>query len=246
MRARRGPERWHDATVVRIALVAAGIMVLVAAVAWVRSDRGGTTSVTSSAPPTTESGVVAGVLGDGAGSSPSQRRAAERLLADVRAAAPAFATVAQAEAAGYASLGDAYSGVEHFTSWAAITDGTDLDVHHPEGLLYEVGPGGRRTLVAVLFMRPEGSQVSEAPRIGGPLTRWYAWGDLCQDPGPPPAITAASDATGTCPAGLVELSPFPTLHVWVVTHSCGPFSELESNEVRRGRSAEGCIHQHGS
>lgn len=244
MRPAARPERWHDATSVRIALVVAVAMLVAAAVVGTRGDAG-STSVTSSAPPTT-SGAVAGVFGDGAGSSKAQRAAAEQLLGDVRAAAPAFATTDQAEAAGYVSLGDAYSGVEHFTSWSAIADGRDLDVEHPEGLLYAVGADGGRTLVAMLFLRAEGTQVSEAPRIGGPLTRWYAWSDLCRNPGPPPAITAAADAAGACPKGLEPLSPFPTLHVWVVTHSCGPFSELESNEVRRGRSAQGCIHQHGS
>jgi hypothetical protein len=179
------------------------------------------------------------------GVTPAQAAAAEELVAAVAAAAPELASYDDAVAAGYASAGDAFTGVEHLVRWSLLDDGVDLDPTQPEGLVYEVADDGERTLVAMMFLRPPGARSDDAPRPGGPLTRWHEHGDLCVRPGPAPAVAGLTDAGGRCDAGLEPLRPMPGLHVWVVRHRCGPFAELEGPGVRLDPDAPGCRHEHG-
>lgn len=174
-----------------------------------------------------------------------QADAAEALVADVAEAAAAFESVDDALAAGYTSAGDAFTGVEHLVRWSLVDDGIDLDPTAPEALAYEVGRDGRRTLVAMMFLRPPGTRAVDAPRPGGPLTLWHEHGDLCLRPGPEPEVAGITDAAGRCEEGLELLRPMPGLHVWVVRHRCGPFAELEGPGVRLDPDAPACGHAHG-
>jgi hypothetical protein len=177
--------------------------------------------------------------------TPDQEAAAEALVREVLAAQDPPTTVAEAEAAGYRSIGDAFTGEEHLIDWSRVDDGVALDPEAPEALVFDVGDDGSRRLVAVMFLEPPGTRIDDAPAPGGALTRWHLHGDLCLDPGSdPPAVAGITDATGTCPDGLEELRRFPTLHVWLVPHRCGPFSELEGVGTDPSATA-GCDHQHG-
>lgn len=247
--------RWHGSVGVRAALALAGVVVVVAGVAWATAgssspDDGGAGSSAQEHRSTAGSGQVGAFdpavpldLSGVPGVSGSQQATAEQLVADVQAASSAFADVGAAQRAGYASIGDSFTGEEHLISWRALSDGVDLDPTKPEALVYDVAADGSRSLAAVMFMRPPGSRVDDAPTPGGALTRWHAHGDLCQVPGDVPRVGGITDATGACPAGLVALRPSPTLHVWVVAHPCGPFAELEGVGTRTTGSTA-CAHRH--
>lgn len=183
---------------------------------------------------------VAGVTAD-------EQAAAEALVGDVAASAHVFDTVEAAEAGGYRSIGDSFTGSEHFVNWSYVTDGRTLDAARPEALVFDVGDDGERTLVSVMFVEPPGTPLSRAPAVGGSLTPWHLHGDLCLDgDADPPRIGGITDAAGACPTGLEALQPAPTLHVWLVGHPCGPFAELEG--VGTGELSDligACVHRHG-
>lgn len=176
--------------------------------------------------------------------TPEQESAATALvLAALDAPHP---TVEEAEALGYRSIGDAFTGEEHLIDWSRVDDGVVLDPSAPEALVYDVAEDGTRTLVSFMFMEPPGTRIDDAPTPGGALTRWHLHGDLCLDPSTaPPSVGGSTDATGTCPSGLEPLRQFPTLHVWLVAHPCGPFSELEGVGTVARSVPAGCEHDHG-
>lgn len=251
----RGDDAWHRSVAVRAAVVGAAVMVVVAAVVWATAGARSTTSDAEGSGSHAASGsstagrvrpfdpAQALDLSGVPGVSPSQQAAAEQLVTDVAAAAPAFTDVHAAERSGYVSIGDSFTGEEHLISWTALADGVDLDPARPEALVYDVAADGTRSLAAFMFMRPPGSRVDDAPRPGGALTRWHAHGDLCEVPGDLPRVGGSTDATGACPAGLVAMRPSPTLHVWLVAHPCGPFAELEGVGTRSTGSTA-CAHRH--
>ncbi len=82
-------------------------------------------------------------------------------LADkVHAANDRFEDVAKAKAEGYAPI-PCVSGVDggamgiHFVSQQLIDDPT-IDIAHPEAVMYEPGPDGKMTLIAVEYITPKG------------------------------------------------------------------------------------------
>lgn len=178
--------------------------------------------------------------------SAEEQEAAEDLVRAVLAAAPGYPSAASAAASGYRSIGDDFTGEEHHIDWGAVLDPATLDPAHPEALVFDVADDGTRTLAAVMFVLPPGTRLGDAPRPGGDLTTWHLHGELCIDPATePPTAAGTTDATGACPAGLVEPQPSPTLHVWVTPHPCGPFSELEGVGTDPAAVAGGCEHRHG-
>lgn len=182
---------------------------------------------------------VSGVTAD------EQARATE-LVTEVGDAAGAFASVDDAVAAGYVSVGDAFTGNEHLIDWSNVVDDETLDVDRPEGLVYDVASDGTRTLAAFLFLLPPGRTLNDPPSVGGTLTPWSLWGDLCLADGPEPELVGTADAAGTCPVGSERQTPSPALRVWVVRHPCGPFSELEGvGDESMGELLGACLHEHG-
>ena len=245
-------------------LVAAGALVAAAvasfAVLGTDDDASGGAETPAAASPTPTAPtapVVAGIgpydptdpldLSGVAGVSAAEQEAAEGLVADVTAAASAWTSVEDAEAAGYRSIGDSFTGEEHLVDWSLVGDGIDLDPARPEALVYDVDADGGRTLVAAMFLRPPGSRAEDAPDVGGRLTTWHPHGDLCLDEGgAQPFVGGVTDAAGRCPGATVPLRPLPALHVWLVAHPCGPFAELEGVGVRVDPElAEACTHRHG-
>ncbi|HRW37088.1 MAG TPA: hypothetical protein P5254_05285 [Aquihabitans sp.] len=185
-------------------------------------------------------------LSDIAGVTTQQQQGAEDLVAAVLAASSEYPSAEEAEAAGYVSIGDDFTGEEHLIDWSAVLDPATLDPSHPEALVFDVADDGSRTLAAVMFVLPPSTRVDDAPQPGGPLTSWHLHGELCIDEArTPPAAVATTDASGECPTGLDEAQPAPTLHVWVTRHPCGPFSELEGVGTDPASIASGCEHRHG-
>ena len=82
-------------------------------------------------------------------------------LADaVREANPRFTDVAVAKAEGYAPI-PCVSGIDggamgiHFVNGNLIND-EKVDMAHPEAVMYEPGPDGKMTLIAVEYITPKG------------------------------------------------------------------------------------------
>ena len=180
------------------------------------------------------------------GVSPEQQAAAENLVALTLARLPQFADASEAEAQGWSSIGDGFTGHEHLIKWDLINDDKVLDPDYPESLVYDTSGGGRR-LVSAMFMLPQGSTLDDVPELGGALTQWHIHDDLCFTPGENPRVAGITSVGGTCPNGLQKLEPVPMIHVWIEPHPCGPFAALEgvaAGQVREGETHL-CDHVHG-
>jgi hypothetical protein len=187
-------------------------------------------------------------LGGVPGITPEEQAAAENLIAVTLLRLPQFADPADAEAAGFNSIGDGATGYEHYINWDLIDDDRILDPDHPESLVYR-REGGEKTLVSAMFMLPTGTSLSEVPELGGALTQWHIHDNLCFSDDPDAATVAGvTSVGGDCAAPLVKFDPVPMIHVWITPHECGPFAALEG--VGAGQIADGeerlCDHVHGA
>jgi hypothetical protein len=178
------------------------------------------------------------------GVTPEQQAAAENLIAVTLHGLPQWADPAHAEAHGFRSIGDGFTGTEHLVNEANMDDDVILDPDAPESLVYDTSGGGRR-LVAAMYMLKRGTPLDEAPDVGGNLMQWHTHDDLCYDAAG--KVRGITDASGACPAGLVKPVETPMIHVWLEPHPCGPFAALEG--IAGGRVPDGeevlCDHAHG-
>jgi hypothetical protein len=181
--------------------------------------------------PATAAGVTAAGTDGGQAGSGAAEHAHRANLPDVaaatdeqraRAGALWKASVARAErwrdpeaavAAGF-RFRDGEAGPErrprflHVPNPAWRADGRVLDPDRPETLVYWNGPGGRLTLVGVMYTAARGAP---GPAVGGPITRWHDH-ESCRDP-----VTRARlgrPVDGTCPQGQVYRRSGEMLHVW--------------------------------
>jgi hypothetical protein len=182
------------------------------------------------------------------GVTPTQQAAAENLVSASITYLPQFADPADAEAAGYHSIGDGLTGYEHFVNWTLLDDDRLLDANFPESLVYRV-EDGVHTLEAAMYMLREGDTLDDAPELGGPLTQWHIHNDLCYTDDPvAPKVRGLREPGGPCNPPLVPGKEVPMIHVWIVPHPCGPFAALEG--VGAGAIAEDeerlCDHAHGA
>jgi hypothetical protein len=153
---------------------------------------------------------------------------ARRLVADTEAALSAYADVAAAEAAGYVSIGDARSGVEHFINHDHLRDEGVLDPNEVESLVYRVTPDGGRELISAMYILPPGSTVEDVPDVAGNLTAWHGHDNLCWDPAG--MRIAGIGVNGRCRPGGTQGQGMPMLHVWVVPNDCGPFAGTDRRQ----------------
>ena len=162
------------------------------------------------------------------GVTSTERERAERVVRSAVAAAPRWTQVADAEAEGFRRAELDAPGVEQYVRWDALTDAHEADPDHPEGLVYERSPSGRRTLVALVLLLAPGTATSEAPDLGGALAPWQVQDHLCAaGSGADVLVAAVAGADGSCPAGQRPLAALPRQQVWVVPHRCGPFAGLD-------------------
>ena len=190
-------------------------------------------------------------LGGVEGVTPQQQAAAENLLAHTLRVLPKWSDPAVAEAAGFKSIGDGFTGTEHLVHHTWRNDEVVLDPNFPESLVYDTR-NGQRKLVAAMYMVPPDVTLDEVPEIGGKLTQWHIHNNLCYTPDPvQPLVRGITDAEGKCTPPLVKGSEQPMIHVWIDdTHpsvvACGPFSALEG--VGAGQTKPGeekwCDHSH--
>ena len=200
-------------------------------------------------PPTPFDGTLPVDLGGVPGVSPEQQARAEALLTANVEQLPRFADTAAARAAGYTSIGDAGTGVEHYINWSLLADGRQLDAAYPESLVYRVGPGRARTLEAAMYVLEPGVTLDNVPDVGGPLVQFHVHSDLCwRGSGDTYTVIPAAEVPAPCPAGFERKLLEPMMHVWIVAHPCGPFAALEGisgGQVREGE-AVACDHAHGA
>lgn len=187
-------------------------------------------------------------LGGVDGVTPQQQAKAENLIAITLARLPNFADYKAAEAANFHSIGDGFTGYEHFINWDYIADDKVLNPDYPESLVYET-EGGKRTLVSAMFMLSPGANLDTVPDIGGKLTQWHIHDNLCfSKDAKAPKVAGITNSQGGCPAGLQKFTPVPMIHVWIRKHECGPFSALEgvgAGQVKPGET-QLCDHAHGA
>jgi hypothetical protein len=157
-----------------------------------------------------------------------QLAAARQLVADTEAALAAYADVAAAEAAGYVSIGDARSGVEHFINHDHLRDEGVLDPNEVESLVYRVEADGGRELISAMYILPPGSTTDDVPDVAGNLTVWHGHDNLCWDAGG--TRIAGVVVNGRCRPGGTQGQGMPMLHVWVVPNDCGPFAGTDRRQ----------------
>jgi hypothetical protein len=200
-------------------------------------------------PPKPFDGTLPVDLGGVPGVSPEQQARAEALLTANVEQLPRFADTAAARAAGYTSIGDAGTGVEHYINWSLLSDGRQLDAAYPESLVYRVGPGRARTLEAAMYVLEPGVTLDNVPDVGGPLVQFHVHNDLCwRGSGDTYMVIPAAEVPAPCPAGFERKLLEPMMHVWIVAHPCGPFAALEGISGGQVREGEGvaCDHAHGA
>lgn len=184
-------------------------------------------------------------LGGVEGVTPEQQAMAENIVAVTVMRLGQWSDPAVAEAAGFRSIGDGGTGVEHFVHAGFRADGIFFDPDRPESLVYDTTSGERR-LVAAMYMVDEGTALEDVPDYGGALMQWHIHDNLCYNA--EGKVRGLTDSEGNCAPGLVKPVPTPMIHVWIEPHRCGPFAALEG--IGGGTIKEGeevlCDHLHGS
>jgi hypothetical protein len=163
------------------------------------------------------------------GVSPAQQAAAEALVRNTLHDLPRFASQSAAFAAGYRTIGDAFTGDEHWVNWAYANDTDILDPLHPESLVYDTRVAGHPTLEAAMFMLAPGDRFTDVPPLfQSPLTQFHVHDNICfqQTADPLQKVFAGLTSNGECPAGQTLAGNIPMLHVWIVKNPCGPFAAL--------------------
>jgi hypothetical protein len=171
-----------------------------------------------------------------------ERARAERLVRGAVVAAPRWADPREAEAQGFVPAELGAEGVEQMIRWASLADEHEADPAHPEGLVYEVGPSGTRTLVALVLLLAPDTLLADAPDLGGALAPWRTQDHLClAGAGGARRVAGPAAADGSCPEGQEPVGTMLRQQIWVVPHRCGPFAGLDDVAARGERaSAAAC------
>jgi hypothetical protein len=182
------------------------------------------------------------------GVTSKEQHTAEVLLRSTIVDIQRWNDVAQAKRDGFASIGDSFTGSEHFVHWDWINDNQILDPNRPESLVYKVKPDGKRVLEAAMYILPPRYTLDSVPDIGGPLTQFHIHNVLCFDQSAVPRFHRPVRPDGTCPVPFVKRLTTPMIHVWIRQNKCGPFAPIggiASGAVKTGEQVE-CDPKHGS
>jgi hypothetical protein len=178
------------------------------------------------------------------GVTPRQQAWAENVVGATLLLLPQWADPEYALANGFHSIGDGFTGTEHFINDENIDDPSIFDPAKPESLVWDTTSGERR-LVAAMYMLERGTPLEDAPNLGGNLMQWHIHNNLCYTPSG--QVVGITNGDGECPPGLILPEPTPMVHVWLEPQACGPFSALEG--IGGGQINEGeevlCNEAHG-
>ena len=179
-----------------------------------------------------------------------QKRATDLLRRSILTLPKKWGNVQTAIADGFHSIGDSFTGDEHFLHWDWINDNDFLDPNRPEALVYHVDRStGTKTIEAAMFILPQKFDFSNLPDIGGPLTQFHIHDNLCfTNDKVAPLVRGLTNAQGGCDPPLVKFHPNAMVHVWVRNNPCGPFAALEgvgAGQVKPGQT-RACDVQHGT
>ena len=144
--------------------------------------------------------------------TPAQQAAADKLVADTKAALARWADQNKAIADGYIPYPPVPAGwAQHYVNFGSLDDGRIMDPSHPESLLYAATDAGYRPISA-LYILPHAD--SKIPDNLGCLAHWHNHPELfLSRPG--------------------ENGSPPMLHVFVVPMRGGPFAhEPDPESVR--------------
>ncbi len=158
-----------------------------------------------------------------------QMQAAADLIVSTKTATLQYADVKVAEANGYRSIGDGFTGVEHFVNRDYMSDTEVLDPDKPESLVYRVNPDKTREFITVMYILPNGSTMDDVPDIAGNLTLWHDHNNLCFDPAT--STLSGVFVSGACKPAGVHVQTAPMLHVWVTPNPCGPFAGTDPTQM---------------
>lgn len=178
------------------------------------------------------------------GVTPQQQAAAENLIAVTLLRLPQFADANQIESRGFRSIGDGFSGFEHYVNVSNMTDDKLLDPDHPESLVFDTSVKPKK-LVSAMFMMNADDTLDDVPELGGELTQWHIHDNLCFTAG---RVTGLVIPGQPCPPPSTVGPAVPMIHVWIVPHRCGPFSALDgiaAGSVKKGEVTQ-CDHSHGA
>lgn len=168
---------------------------------------------------------VSGVVGV----TPEQEARATKLIEESLQQLPKYADPSAAIADGYASIGDAATGSEHYIKPSLIEDDAMLDATQPESLVYTVD-GDARTLAGAMYIASARSTDDQTlVDFAGPLMQWHNHGNLCWAIGADgkPRVVGLTDVSGKCANGVNAGGENPMVHVWITPHPCGVFAALE-------------------
>ena len=143
---------------------------------------------------------------------------ATQLIQGTLADLPKYADPATAVADGYASIGDAGTGSEHFIKSSLIEDDDMLDPAAPESLVYDV-KDGTKTLAGAMYIAS--ARPLDDPSLtgwAGPLMTWHEHNNLCWGVGDDgkPKVVGLTDANGNCARGVKAGGENPMVHVWIL------------------------------
>ena len=177
--------------------------------------------------------------------TPQQQAFAENLVATTLSLLPQWSDPDYALAHGFRSIGDGFTGIEHFINDEFRNDDSYFDPTRPESLVWDTSGGGRR-LVAAMYMLDAGMPLEDVPNYGGSLMQFHIHNNLCYTPAG--QVVGITNGDGECPPGLILPPAAPMVHVWLENQTCGPFAALEG--IGGGQVPEGetpnCDHQHGA
>ena len=189
------------------------------------------------------------------GVSAEQELRAVTLIEDTLRELPKYADPAAAIAAGYASIGDAGTGTEHYIKCDLIRDDVLLDPTAPESLVYAVN-GDQRTLAGAMYIAsPRPADDPTLTDWAGPLMTWHKHDNLCWSVGDDgkAKVVGVIDANGNCAKGVRSGGESPMVHVWIEPHPCGVFAALEGIGAGTAAVSEdqrvdmcGAGHDHGT
>jgi len=162
--------------------------------------------------------------------TPADQAAAERLLADVRAAIAGYGDPRAAYAAGYRQVSGPGDPLAHWQNEALRPRDGHVDTHHPTGLVYGSTRHGPVLLGAFFQMSKTGER---GPDLAGPLVLWHHHTNICIAP-VPGLIAGLNSPFRGCPFLSVAISGPAMVHVWTVANPGGPFAhDLDPNFVRQ-------------